>query len=139
VSVFVDTGVLFAAANRRDERHERAGEILRELTPRTTMTTDHVVVDTWGLLEARFGRPNAMRFWHSLRTTPLRIESVTTADLERALAIAEMWPDHEFDTVNCTSFAAMERLGVREAATFDAHFAIYRFGPDRREAFGIIA
>ena len=61
------------------------------------------------------------------------------ADLERALSIAEMWPDHEFDTVNCTSFAAMERLGVREAATFDAHFAIYRFGPDRREAFGIIA
>jgi hypothetical protein len=32
----------------------------------------------------------------------------------------------------------MERLGIREAASFDPHFAVYRFGPDRREAFRII-
>jgi len=138
VSVFVDSGVLFAAANRRDRRHDRAADILRELSPRTTMTTDHVVIDTWGLLEAHFGRPNAMRFWHSLRTTPLRIESVTISDLERALAIAELWSDNEFDTVHCTSFAAMERLGINEAATFDPQFSVFRFGPDRRQAFSII-
>ena len=138
MSVFVDGGVLFAAAAGDDDRHERAAGILRDLTPRTTMTTDHVVVDTWNALEARFGHANAMRFWHSLRHTPLRVEAVTAPDLERALAIAETWPDHEFHPVNCTSFAAMERLGVREVASFDPRFAMYRFGPDRREAFRII-
>ena len=138
MSVFVDGGVLFSAANGSDGRHERAAEILRDIATRTTMTTDHVVVDTWNALERRFGHANAMRFWHSLRHTPLRVEAVTAPDLERALAIAETWPDHEFHPVNCTSFAAMERLGLREAASFDPRFAVYRFGPDRREAFRII-
>jgi hypothetical protein len=32
----------------------------------------------------------------------------------------------------------MRRLGVARAATFDEHFAIYRFGPERRRAFEIV-
>lgn len=31
----------------------------------------------------------------------------------------------------------MERLGVLRAATFDADFAVYRFGPRRERAFEI--
>lgn len=38
-----------------------------------------------------------------------------------------------------TSFAVMERLGCRRAATFDIDFAVYRAGPDRKVAFEILA
>ena len=31
----------------------------------------------------------------------------------------------------------MERLGVTTAASFDAHFSIYRFGPRRERAFEV--
>lgn len=90
------------------------------------------------LIASRFGRANALRFWQGLRGTPLRIESVTPSDMERALAIAEGWPDQAFDIVDCTSFAVMERLGCTRAATFDSDFAVYRFGPDRKHAFEIL-
>lgn len=33
----------------------------------------------------------------------------------------------------------MERLGVSRVATFDHHFAVYRFGPGRRHAFEVIS
>jgi predicted nucleic acid-binding protein len=37
-----------------------------------------------------------------------------------------------------TSFAAMERLGLTQVASFDAHFAIYRYGRNRDRAFEVL-
>jgi len=31
----------------------------------------------------------------------------------------------------------MERLGIHRAVAFDVDFFIYRFGPDRRQAFTV--
>lgn len=79
-----------------------------------------------------------MRFWNALPETPLVVDGVTLADLERARAIATEWADRELDVVDCTSFAVMERLGCRRVASFDTDFAVYRFGRDRKRAFEII-
>lgn len=79
-----------------------------------------------------------MRFWAGMRHSPTSIEPVGAIDLERAHAIADAWPDQDFDIVDCTSFAVMERIGCVRAATFDNHFAIYRTGPDRTRAFEIV-
>jgi predicted nucleic acid-binding protein len=40
--------------------------------------------------------------------------------------------------VDRTCFAVMQRLAVHRVASFDAHFAVYRFGPDRRQAFEVL-
>jgi predicted nucleic acid-binding protein len=40
--------------------------------------------------------------------------------------------------VDRTSFAVMRRLGIERAASLDEHFAIFRFGPQRRQTFTII-
>jgi predicted nucleic acid-binding protein len=40
--------------------------------------------------------------------------------------------------VDRTSFAVMQRLGVLRAASLDEHFAVFRFGRDRRRAFEIV-
>lgn len=138
MSVFVDTGVLFAATAARDEHHARAAELLRSIELERPFTTDHVVVETWSLLNHRFGHSIAMRFWSRLRGTPLEIEFAVPVDLERARAICESWADQELDIVDCTSFAVMERLGCGRAASFDNDFAVYRFGPERTEAFEIL-
>lgn len=138
MSVFVDTGVLLAAFAPRDSGHRRAAEILKAVENDRPFTSDHVVIEAWSLLRRRYNQKVAMRLWDGLRGTPLEFEFVIAVDLERAHAICESWTDQEFDIVDATSFAVMERTGCGRAASFDAHFAVYRYGPDRKQAFEIV-
>jgi predicted nucleic acid-binding protein len=136
LSLFVDSSAWYAAADDDDRGHGRAVEILSGGDP--LVTTDHVLVETWFLLDRRLGRAAAERFWDGLRRGVAAIEPVRAADLEVAWAIGEAFPDQDFSLVDRTSFAVMQRLAVYRAASFDAHFAVFRFGPDRRQAFEVL-
>lgn len=138
MSVFIDTGVFVASGTPSDGLHRRGVAVLQGLAD-TAVTTDHVVVESFGLLARRLAYGPARAFWLGLAQTPLHIETVNAADLERARSIAMAWPDQRFSIVDCTSFAVMERLGCTKAAAFDADFAIYRYGPDRKKAFEIVS
>jgi predicted nucleic acid-binding protein len=63
---------------------------------------------------------------------------IGAADLEVAWAIGQAFDDRDFSIVDRTSFAVMQRLGVPRAASFDRDFAVYWFGPGRRQAFEVI-
>ena len=102
------------------------------------MATDHVLVELWTLVARRLGFAAAERQWGAIRGGALTIETVVAADLENAFAIGQEFPDQGFSIVDRTSFAVMQRLGIHRAATFDEHFAIYRFGPGRKRAFEIL-
>jgi uncharacterized protein len=136
LTTFVDTSVLFAAANIRDQHNDRAKAILAALT--APVLTDHVLIETWRLLRDHIHGRAAEQFWHGLRRGAARIENTTAWDLERAWEIGEAFADQEFPIVDRTSFAVMERLGITQAASFDAHFAIYRYGRERSKAFEIV-
>jgi len=135
VTVFVDSSVWFAAANIRDHYNVRAKQILAELPGR--LTTDHVIVETWLLLNSRVGRHSAEGFWREIGKVA-EIENVTTADVEAGWAITAQFADQTFSIVDRTSFAVMERLGVTRVASFDADFAVYRYGRKRDRAFEIL-
>ena len=136
MSLFVDTSVWYAAADAGDVGNSRAQEVLSQ--GECLVTTDHVLVETWLLLRHRLRRQAAGRFWEGLRAGVAAVESVTSADLEGAWAIGEAFSDQEFSIVDRTSFAVMERLGIRRAASFDHDFSIYRFGRGRRHAFTVV-
>jgi predicted nucleic acid-binding protein len=102
------------------------------------VTTDHVLVETWVLVRHRLGRPAATRFWEGLRSGAAEVESVSPADLEVAWATLERFPDQDFSIVDCTSFAVMQRLGLRRAAAFDDDFAVVRFGRRLDQAFEVV-
>jgi uncharacterized protein len=102
------------------------------------VTSDHVLIETWALLRYRIRREAADSFWEGLRTGLATIEPVSAADLEVAWQIGTAFRDQDFSIVDRTSFAVMRRLGIDQAASFDDHFAIFRFGPDRRSAFTIL-
>jgi predicted nucleic acid-binding protein len=135
VSVFIDSSVWFAAANIRDGYNSRAKEILNAL--QTRLTTDHVVVETWLLLNSRVHRQAAENFWRGIAAIS-EIANVTAADVESGWAITDRFRDQTFSIVDRTSFAVMERLGVTRVASFDRDFAIYRFGRDRNRAFEVL-
>jgi uncharacterized protein len=137
LSLFVDTSMFYAAATTNDAQHVRAKRILgggERLT-----TTDHVLGETWALLRNRLGRESADSFWSGLRRGVASVDCVQRADLEVAWDIGEAFPDQDFSLVDRTSFAVMQRLGLTRAASFDHHFAVFRYGPDRRRAFQVLS
>ena len=136
MSLFVDTSIWYAAADKSDSSNSRAKTILASGEP--LVTTDHVLAETWTLLRHRLGRRAAERFWEALRGGVASVEIVGAADLEAAWAIGTAFRDQDFSLVDRTSFATMRRLGIDRAASLDNDFAIFRFGPNRRRAFVVI-
>jgi uncharacterized protein len=134
--MLVDSSVWFAAAVARDRSNGRAKEILRQTGEH--IITDHILVEIWLLLGNRYRRQAAERFWEKIRQGPVPVELITAGDLERAWAIGEAFPDQDFSIVDRTSFAVMERLGISQVASFDNHFAVYRYGRNRERAFEIV-
>jgi uncharacterized protein len=51
--------------------------------------------------------------------------------------MGEAFADQDFSIADRTSFAVVHRLGLEHAVSFDADFAIYRFGPKRTRAFEV--
>jgi predicted nucleic acid-binding protein len=137
VSIFVDSSVWFANANIRDGYNDRAKVLLKQHPRR--VTTDHVVVETWLLLNSKVHRQAAESFWEGIRRGVSAVEKVTQSDLEAAWAIGRAFADQDFSIVDRTSFAVMERLGVARVASFDDDFAIYRYGLDRNRAFEVLS
>lgn len=136
MSVFVDSSLWYAAIVQKDRGNPAAKSILRKV--RDPVTTDHVLVETSLLLTSRFRRDAAEAFWQSLRDGSARVEIVTSIDLESAWAIGTAFPDQDFSIVDRTSFAVMERLGITRVASFDDHFAVYRYGRNRDRAFEVL-
>jgi predicted nucleic acid-binding protein len=136
VSLFVDTSIWYAAADSSDRDNACAKAILS--AGEALVTTDHVLVETWTLLHHRLRTKAAERFWEGLRRGVAAIEPVGLADLEAAWQIGQSWRDQDFSIVDRTSFAVMHRLGIERAASLDDHFAVFRFGPKRRQSFIII-
>ena|ERR1017187_4100080 len=135
MSLFVDTSIWYAAADSSDRSNASAKTILK--AGEALVTTDHILIETWTLLHHRLSPKAAERFWDALRNGVATIEAVGLADLEAAWDIGLAWRDQDFSIVDRTSFAVMRRLGIMRAASLDDHFAVFRFGPQRRQSFEI--
>jgi predicted nucleic acid-binding protein len=136
LSAFVDSSAFYAAADDADRSSVRARELLS--SEERLFTTDHVLVESWLLLQRRLGASAAERFWAAIRAGATSVSYISAADLEAAWAIGERFPDQSFSIVDRTSFAVMERLGVYRAIAFDDDFAVYRFGSRRSRAFEVL-
>ena len=136
MSLFVDTSVWYAAADSSEPSNKAARAVLSNDEP--LVTSDHVLVETWQLIRNRIARRAADKFWQALRDGAASVETVGAADLEAAWQIGVTWRDQDFSVVDRTSFAMMLRLGIERVATLDDHFAVFRFGPNRRRAFTVV-
>ena len=136
MTLFVDTSMLFAAADRSARDGPRARTILS--AGERLATTDHVIVECSFLIRRRLGLAAVRAFWEAIRGGSTLIECVTAADLELAWSIGEGFADQDFSLVDLTSFAVIQRLGLTRAASFDNDFAIVRLGPRRDRALDVV-
>jgi predicted nucleic acid-binding protein len=123
VSLFVDTSALYAAMDRDDEFHGRAGAHWRECLAgsEVLVTSNYILVETLALVQSRLGM-EALRLLASDVVPALEIEWVSVDDHRAALEAVLAANRRSLSFVDCASFQVMRRLGLRSAFTFDAHF-----------------
>ena len=124
--VLVDTSAIFALLDRSDVRHSPAQDVLGDLKRRRIgpLITNFIVAESHALLLNRIGASVARR-WLFQNVWP--IERIGEDDESRAKAILRQYTDKTFSYTDATSFAVMERLGLKAAFAFDPHFRQYGF------------
>lgn len=122
--LLVDTSAVYALIDRDDAYHRKAVSLLRSLPRRglNPLLTNFIVAESHALLLSRLGAEVA-RDWLLRQIWP--VERVTPQDEARAREIIQKYIDKTFSYTDATSFATMERLGIKEAFAFDPHFRQY--------------
>jgi predicted nucleic acid-binding protein len=120
---FLDTGAIYALADRNDADHSAVRAIYLKAN-RRLVTHDLVVVEAFSLLTKRLHKPAALQTIGALRrSSKVEIVPLTGDLLNAAWARCERFADKEWDWIDCVSFELMERRGLREALSLDHHFA----------------
>ena len=124
--VLVDTSAVFALLDRSDLCHAAARDVLSNLRRQrvSPLLTNFVVAESHALLLSRLGAEIARRW---VLDNVWSIERVSDADESSARAIIRQYTDKTFSYTDATSFAVMERLGLKTAFAFDPHFSQYGF------------
>ncbi len=124
--MFVDTSALVALANRTDRNHKHAANYLDRIhrTPGGMITTDYVLDETYTLLRMRIGLRNTVTFGEALMRSDLFTIVQVDASVQRlAWEWFKQYQGETFSFTDCTSLTVMTSLSIREAFTFDKHFA----------------
>ena len=124
--ILVDTSAVFALLDRSDANHRTARDTLEQLKRRWTepFLTNFIVAESHALMLTRLGADTARR-WLLSNVWP--VERVREEDESKATTIVGQYVDKTFSYTDATSFALMERLGLRTAFAFDPHFHQYGF------------
>ena len=119
----VDTSALLALAIKGDRHHPRAVEFLKKQRADSFITSTFILDETATRLRALASARTAVDFvravLHSQRYTVVEVDS---AILEQSLDRMVQWADQRLSLTDCSSFVVMDRLGVRNAFTFDSDF-----------------
>lgn len=120
---FVDSSGFLAFMLPRDVNHRRAVDVWDKINTAAgqLITTNYVVVETAALLHARFGAQAMRGFLQNV----LPMVMVQWVDLQlhlHGVSAVEMSGRNGPNIVDCVSFAAMRKLDIEHALTFDHHF-----------------
>lgn len=124
--IFVDTGALFAAANAKDKDHQKAKDFLTKLAEEKViiLVINFITAEIYTLMLRKIGRDEAIEYVEKLRNTA-EIERISEEDENKAWQIILRYQDKDFSYVDATSFAVMERSGIRDSFAFDERFEQY--------------
>jgi len=125
MKIFIDTGAFIALTDADDENHKAAVTFYRSSREKGSrfITTNFVVCETMNYLSSRVSHHIAVLFRENLRKSGL-IETITVtlSVEEEAYTIFKRYSDKDFSFTDCTSFAVMRSLRLKNAFAFDKHF-----------------
>jgi len=120
---FLDTAYVLALLNPNDTYHKQAKALLTSMhLAREVWITEAVLIEIGNAL-ARSNRIAAAAFINSCYITPnVRVVSIDTPLLKRAMDFYNNREDKEWGLTDCISFIVMTDQGLKEALTTDEHF-----------------
>lgn len=124
--IFADTSFWAALGNAADHWHPTA-KALWNSRPRVVVTTNHVLGETWTLLNRRCGHRVAASVAAIRHSAAVTIDHVTAELEEEAWEWLAKHDEREYSFVDATSFVLMGRRKMRDAYAFDADFAAAGF------------
>jgi predicted nucleic acid-binding protein len=122
--IFADTSYWMGLVNPRDQIHQKAVGVSRELSAESLVTTDMVLAEVLNSFSDSLYREAVGRMVASLRQDPsLTIVPQTRDQFESALQRYRQAADKGWSLTDCASFQVMEAEQIRSALTHDQHFA----------------
>ena len=124
-NIFVDTSWFKAFADPNDDFHQKALQQLQNLpTSVNFITTNFILDETLTLIRVRVDLASALDFGTLLTKSGIILKVIRVIAKDEKFAwdwFPKNWSKLSF--TDCTSFAVMQRLDLKDVATFDDHFS----------------
>ena len=121
--IFADTSYWMALVNPRDQIHQKALSVSRQLSSESLLTTEMVLVEVLNSFSDSLYREAVGRMVTSLRQDEnLTIVPQTPAQFKSALQRYQQAADKNWSLTDCASFEVMEAENIEAALTHDRHF-----------------
>lgn len=122
--IVVDTSVVYALLDRRDQRHEQAARWYGHEQP-DLVTTPLILAEVDHLAATRAGA-TACRAWRKDISRGAYDVQWWESAARESVAIATRYDDLDIGLADASLMALSERLGINTIATFDNHFRVVR-------------
>jgi len=134
-ALIVDTGVLVAAADLTDRRHNECAELLeQDVGP--LVTSAMVMAEAAYLLERDLGVDAELALYTSVIDGALLVETLTAEDWRRVKELVNQYRDFPLGGTDASLIAIAERFKTTRVATLNRrHFGAVR--PSHAAAFDI--
>jgi predicted nucleic acid-binding protein len=119
----VDSGPLVALFDKSDQYHQQALDFLKAFAGEL-LATAPVLTEVTYLLD--FSVSAQIDFIRWVSDGAVTLVELTRSDLSRIAELTQKYSDLPMDFADASLVAVGERLGVRQIATIDPHFHLYR-------------
>lgn len=134
--ILVDTGIIYALADRSDAWHLRARTFV-ESYKGTLIIPATVIPEACYLLQTHLSPDAETAFIRSIVNRALRLEQVDEEDLNRSIEVMNAYSDLMIGLVDSSIVAVAERLKISSIMTTDRrHFSVIK--PKHCSAFRLL-
>ncbi len=120
--IFLDSSYVIALVNERDQYHEQAMKLARELGIQYLVTTDAVLLEVGNSLARSFKSKAIAVIEEFLASDEVRVVSVDISLFQNGFDLYKAYQDKAWGLVDCISFIVMREYGIIDALTADTHF-----------------
>ncbi|MCI0698707.1 PIN domain-containing protein [candidate division KSB1 bacterium] len=123
--IFVDTNARIALNSKRDQLHDQAVKVNKDLLQagQRYVTTNFVLDEAYTGLLTKVGHFAAVDFGEKIRSSrTVQIVHIAEDLEDEAWKLFKQHSDKELSFTDCTSFVVMLRMKLTEAFTNDHHF-----------------